>query len=646
MSSLFLWEQVERAIAKDKRRRLTKSLLLFVQLAIVALFAAGLADPRFFRQRPSIHLGIIVDTSASMAMGPGGSRAALARAQIERFLSEGEADRYLLWSTTGDLLRYDGPSKTELLAHLAALPPPAGSSEWEELARQIAAKLSDDAPLHLVIVSDGAVDPDSVSPLMTLKPSVEFSLIDVGEPWDNIGITRFSARASGRDDGHHQILLEIENFGHQGVQTTVTVVAFQPGASRQDGAGGLLIDESSITVAPGGKQRIVLEHSLSPGDSLYARVESNDPFPLDDTAFLVASSKKATRVLLVGEEIHFLRQGFAAFPHVETVHSFRSRAALDPGASYDLVVFFDEEVPNDFQGSALVVTSGPSQEGLPAAITWWDRRHPFSRFVDWESVSIGLARPLSPLPVETVLLQSTAGPLLTLLEEPERRIVRLAVPLFQSDLPFRIAFPVFLQNVLDWADPDGNDSVPHPSRPGTLPAIVEKALREGESLVLQQPSGEVHHLVPGEGHLTPRARSLVLEPGVYSWQAGSEAGTFAVSLLDREESDLSKRMVDPLVARGATLLRPDTDRLESLVPSTPRRRDAPPSPRTEELGRWVGLIGIALLLIEGRLYTWRRDVPGPDPELLSGETSVSRRRRTTNGGSFGKRGGRRRWRWG
>lgn len=649
VSSLFLWERVERTLAADyRRRRFTKSLLLLVQLLIVAVLSTGLADPRPRLQRPPFHLAIVVDTSASMAVGPGESRATVARASIERFLSEGEADRYLLWSTTGDHLLYDGPEKGELLARLSALPPPAGSSAWEELHRLMTARLSDDVPVHVVIVSDGAVAPDTLMPFLSLGPGTRLSLIDVGTPVDNLGITRFSARPSGRGEGHHQILLEVENFGEEQATPLVSVAAFPAPGSLQDQTGGLLLFESTVTLAPGGRERIVLDHSLGPGYSLEARLASTDPFPVDDAAYLVVGSQSATRVLVVGEESRFLHQGFAAFPNVETVHAYLPSAALDPNVSYDLVVFLDEEVPADFQGTALVVTSGSAlREAYPATVTWWDRRHPFSRFVDWESVSIAMAEPLTPLPTEIVLLQSTAGPLLTLLDEPERRIIRLAIPLFQSDLPFRIAFPVFLQNVVEWVNPSAQESVPHPVQPGRLPAAVLKAWNEGEALTLAQPSGEVHHLESGDRELSREAHAWVMEPGVYRWWAETGEGSFAVSLLDREESNLNSRWAEALIQGGATFLNLDRDRLADLVPEASIRRDAPPASQTERLWRWIGLLSIILLLLEGRLYTARHGGHVAEPELLSGAPAVARGpARRARGVPKPSRGGRLRWRWG
>ncbi len=70
MSSLFLWQLASRAMAADHRRhRLIKSLILLVQLLVIELLAAALAGPQFHRNGAAVHLGVIVDTSTSMAAG-------------------------------------------------------------------------------------------------------------------------------------------------------------------------------------------------------------------------------------------------------------------------------------------------------------------------------------------------------------------------------------------------------------------------------------------------------------------------------------------------------------------------------------------------------------------------------------------------
>lgn len=623
VSSLFLWERVRRELASDHRRRLLlKTLLLVLQLLILTLLAVALAGPGLPPGRAPLHVGIVVDTSASMGVGGETPPATAARERLQAFLSQGEADRYILWTTTGELLRYDGDSKDELIARLADLPPPGGVSDWERVYQQVTAGVDGDIPTHLIIATDGAVDVERVAPLRFAGPLVSLYLIDSGRPADNLAITGFSARPSGRGDGHHQVLIQVANFGSAPAETFLRVIAHEPSQesteARDEGESlGRLVHAARLQLPEGTSQRVLFEHWFLPGEILTAEIETADPLPADDVAFLVANPSDATRVLVVGEENRFLIQGLQSFPQVEMARSFDPLAAVDPGASYDLTVFYDVPVPDGFLGTALVFESTTERSGEPAEITWWDRRHPVSRFVDWQMVSAGIVRPLIPDGAESVLLQSSAGPLITLLEEEGRRILRVGLSLEQSDFPFRVAFPVFLQNVLEWAKPEGQTVVPPASALGSLPPAVAAAWDESGVLALTLPTGDEIEIMdkPTQADVS----ELLVLPGVYAWRAGRQQGRFALSLLDAEESDLTPRLADPMAERGVDLLDHYGDFLKDLpqYQAIDAESGAHAFHPVEGVWEWVSVGVLLLLLVEGSLYTSRRAKRFEDPGPLS-----------------------------
>lgn len=639
VSSLFLWERVQKELASDHRRRkLVKTLLLFLQLLTVLLLAGALAEPvRRSSGRAPVHVGIIVDTSASMAVGEPESRLARARERLEAFFSQGEADRYILWTTTGALLHYDGQAKEELLDALSGLPAPAGTSDWERLHQQVAAGVRDEVPLHVIVATDGAVDASRVAPLRFAHPLVHVYLLDVGQAAENLAVTGFSARPSGRGQGHHQVLVQVENFGGRAASTLLQVTARlpedepagAPGTGSSDGGEtpvGTLVYATRLELAPGASQRVFFEHWFLPGQVLTAEIEGRDAFPVDDVAHLTANPADATRVLLVGEENRFLTQGLLSFPQVEVTHSFDPLTAVGAGASFDLVIFYGETLPEEFSGTALVFEGDAGTASEPAEITWWDRRHPVSRFVDWQLVSAGWVRPLTPGPAESVLLESSAGPLITLLEEEGRRILRVGISLEQSDFPFRVAFPVFLQNVLDWAKPEGQSAVPPATRPGELPPAVAAAWSEAGALTLTLPTGDTVELgaaTDGRGDVA----TLLARPGVYAWRAGRDEGRFALSLLDPEESDLAPRLVEPMAERGVFLVDQYGPYLSDLPIEGLWEEGASPGldARFEGAWEWVALAALALLLVEGRLYTARQAKRSSGTGPLTGPRARERR---------------------
>ena len=610
VSSLFLWRLASRNLAADHRRhRLIRSLILAAQLTVLTLLALALAGPKFAGSPAPVQVGLIVDTSASMAAGVGVSRAFLAAQAAERFLSDGEAARYLLWTTTGARLRYDGSSKEQLLAALRRLPPPGGTSDWIALHRDVAARLEQDAPAILVLVTDGAVDAEQVEPLLSLGLRTNLYVIDVGSSLDNVAITGLFARASGRVDGHHQVLIEVENFSRNRIETRLSVTSLVDLSQTSVGSQETIY-AADIHLEPRERQRLLLDHVLRSGEILQAAIALDDALAVDDRAYLAASLDEPIQVLFIGEPNRFLVEGLSAFSYVRLSHSFEPQAVADARASVDLAVFYGEPLVDGPWGAALVFAADAPEgreQARPAEITWWDRRHPLSRFIDWENVSLGRVSPLTPAAGEQTILESTAGPLITVLDESGRRIVRVGLLLNESDFPFRVAFPVFLQNVLEWIRPAGNERVPPPSPPGKVPEVVAMLAAEGETLTLITPTGDIAELTPALDDDDELYR-LLLVPGVYSWQTQGRAGRFAVSLLDRSESDLTSRLAGSLAALGAISIDPAVDRLAQLLPITLESSERPPSylSREEDVWTWVALAVIGLLLVEGHLYTARR----------------------------------------
>lgn len=635
VSSLYLWRLATRALAADHRRhRLIRSLLLLTQLLIVSLLAFALAEPIFPAASRPARLGLVVDTSASMAAGPDVPRISAAVQAVESFLSAGDAGRYLLWSTTGAHKRYAGSSKEELLDALRRLPPPGGTSDWDALKGEIAAELDDEAPALLVLVTDGAVDPEAVEWLTSLRDEVRLYLIDVGRALDNVAITGMSARPSGREPGHHQVLVEVANFGSALVRTRLGVTSTRPGQGEAPGAQEIVFS-AAVELGPREREQFLFDHTFRPGEILSAAIEVSDALAVDDAAYLASAGDEPIRVLLIGERNHFLVEGFSSFDLVELAHSFDPRAAVELRGSYDLAVFYGELPPPDFLGTALVFPGAGEDGGASAEIVWWDRRHPLSRFVDWEGVSLGRVAPIRPAPEEHTLVDSTAGPVVTVADEGGLRVVRVGIPLAESDFPFRVAFPVFLQNVLEWVRPAGRESVPPAVPPGRLPDSLAVLARAGEPVTVFTPRGDTVSIGADAG-LGDAAYAALLVPGVYTWRAGERSGRFSLSLLDGSESDLSGRLAGPLAALGAGIIDPSRDRLAELV-SALESASAPSPYPPERLWRWIALSVLVLLLVEGHLYVARRLGGAGDSSPIRSRLSRSFRRRAgvAQGGAKG-----------
>ncbi len=563
VSSLILWAEVHKeSVANRKRRRILSSLILLAQVSALAILAFVLAGPHLLGARPELHVAFLVDTSASMTLesNSGSTRQAEVIKRLTAFLNEGDAGRYTLITSTGAPLRYDGSSLSALRAALANLSSPIGASDWTE-ALQTLEVLSDPRnPPFVVVATDGTVTSQDASLLHGLAATVPVFALQVGEGLDNVAITELTARPVTGGADTVQVLINVANFGTRHEEIRLEVHSASPrhvGAeagveSGGESGSGIRIEEESmhslyegtLTLGPKAQERVVVNHTWTPGSALRARVDHGDAQPLDNTAYLVAPPDTPFRTLLVGRGSELLHTGLATLDDIRLDNTLLANPPRALAAEYDLVIFHDQPVPDEFEGTALALRSGreAGTNDPGVEVTWWHPSHPLSRFVDWQSLAPGPAKPLGVTPGARVLVESSAGPLVTVEENQRQRIVNVSIPLERSDFPFRVAYPIFLHNVILWAS---NLTVENPmSLPlGTLPsaAIAKVSLGTGTSVMIEPWQW------PGDSPSTPFTLTVLdsalwselAKPGVYTWTSGGTTGVFGTGLLSGDESDLS-----------------------------------------------------------------------------------------------------------
>ncbi len=212
-----------------------------------------------------------------------------------------------------------------------------------------------------------------------------------------------------------------------------------------------------------------------------------------------------------------------------------------------MVIFNRLPVPEGFRGTGLYLAGSTTDEDsgtFPSPeITWWNRSHPLTRFIDWSDVGLLRSFALDRQPGARVLVDSEAGPLLQLIESDEARILTLSFALEESDWPHKVGFPVFLSQLLQWAHPEGWDFVRSPLKPGEsfrLPPF----LADADGWRGRMPDGTTWHLEPGTGGVFNETDSA----GVYTVEHAAGDYAFAVNAGSPNASDLRSRLVLPQTA--------------------------------------------------------------------------------------------------
>src|SRR5207247_2141918 len=195
------------------------------------------------------------------------------------------------------------------------------------------------------------------------------------------------------------------------------------------------------------------------GVGLRARLNVSDDLAADATAYAIIPPVRMIQVLLVSAGNLFLEKELSTDPQVKL--EVRKPDAYQGGMeNFDVVVLDSFSPARIGSGRFVLVNTSPPDVPLEVlgrlespVIMDWDRNHPIMRQVDFAKVAIEDAMRVRPLAAGKTLVEAVGGPIVYLLEEPNRKAVFFGFDLFRSDLPLRVAFPVMMSRALRWLHP-------------------------------------------------------------------------------------------------------------------------------------------------------------------------------------------------
>jgi len=341
----FLLEEKRQEATTPLLERLSRSLLLLLQLLVVLLLAVSLATPYVPVDEREVveETVLVVDTSASMATeADGETRFDRAIAVADSEVTERTS---VLTTASGGTvaLRRGPPSDArETLAGLGVTDAPG---DLRSAVAQAGAVVGDDG--RVVVLSDFAGEDwtDAVAALRARGVSVDLRQFEGGGD-DNVGFV--DRRFSGSE-----VTLSVRNFGDETATRTVAV-----GETRRE-----------VELAPGDVATVTTQ---VPAGTSEARLSPGDSFPTDDTVHLAAPSDPTVDVLVVtNDENRFLTTALAINDQVDlTVESPPGNIQGD----FDVVIYsnVDPEVllPGNVETGRDVLAEGggvaiQAQDPLP-----------------------------------------------------------------------------------------------------------------------------------------------------------------------------------------------------------------------------------------------------------------------------------------
>jgi Ca-activated chloride channel family protein len=578
ISSLALWQQVlDDSRVNSPFQRFKRNLLLWLQL--LALLALVLAAMQPFVRAPrsrGMNLPIIIDCSASMATtlrhnGP--SRLDMVRRRAATRIDGIVRGQRICLITAGQTARKltdFTDNKRELLAALHTIEVEDVPSDISDALR-IAQALGRAVPVEeVVLLTDGNVPKHAD---VELPFTLTFERTDA--PAANAGIT--SLRAVRADATQWRVFVGID-----------ASAAFSGAATLRALGNGEELIEEIVSPTFDTPERVVFLVSGQQPSQLKVQLipDGADGLASDNEAYLeLPALRRAT--VHIPESLTACR--YAVGGMADVVLWPTTDAPAPAGASYDVALASTTTEPA--ADASISLTFGM----IPAAVTGvvahaegsdrvvdWDRSAPLLQHVTLSHVGLNAGtRFLSPngqAALESqgwqTLIHGERGPLLIRSDSPNHTDYALLVRLEETTLPYRVAFPVLLSN------------------------LIRLALdREGLTQALARPTGTIR----GLRSTAPNATCRVNPPIGPTQTLSADAKNRLPGLQAKHVGTYRIQNATPNTV-SVSLLSPLESRLESIdqilfaeVSVTSTTKTAPTS---RAIWPWLALAALLILIIE------------------------------------------------
>lgn len=580
-----IWQRVLRdKDASELFSRLRNLLSLLLQLAMLLLLVLALGDPRpAAGSSQGQSIVVLVDTSASMqATDVAPSRIEQAKARVTELVQGlSGVDRMLIarMDATTVPLSTMTSSVSELTLAVTRLSPVDTRADLAAgLAFALDVLRGAKAP-RVVVVSDGALDTEAAQRLALGKVDVRF--VPIGKSGRNVAITEFSVRRYPLDASRYEVLLELTNTSDAPADVELTLLG-----------DGNVVDVSRLALKAGETLPRFYPDLGGASRTLEARIRveggAPDALGADDRAYALMPERRRARVQVVTRGSTYLQAALLLdeYLDVSTVEPGEYRA----GKGYDVTIFDGVAPPPPEAGGTLYLA--PPAEGAPVGLgralsdfgfDTWDRKSPVLRWMAVENIQVGKGHALVPKPSDKVLGASEGAPILVQGRRDGRPFIALGFDPRDSDLVLRVAWPLFVLNVIHSFVEDDTSYVAG-LRTGEAWHVPVTA--RADKVRIRDPRGLEREVPVKDG----RAVLFGERAGFYEIRAGDGAPTelFAANLSDPEESHIEPRKTLELGGRKAS-------------PPEPARM----SPRREV---WGLLLLLVLLVSVVEWFTYHRRI--------------------------------------
>ena len=309
-------------------------------------------------------------------------------------------------------------------------------------------------------------------------------------------------------------------------------------------------------------------------------VMAGDGLADDDVAYAWLPMRRVIRVNLVSEGSPWLEKALRAQPRVLLKVMTPARYADSRDAD---AWVFDRYAPRTPPAAPALLFHPGKADWLPAqagelanpVVTAWDAAHPLLENISLSDLFVERAQKTVARKDsgETILIAAAGNLPLAWVHEQGTRRVSFGFSLEQSNFALHAAFPVFLNNALNWMVSE--------------PTLIKAGLG-----TMELPLAAAR-VIAADGTELP-ARSIpggslveMTEPGFYTAVSAQQRLRIAVNVLDRRTTEVNKSTLKPMVVEASTALS---------------------APAPLRLDPWLLLLLAAVLLLAFEWWSWNRRV--------------------------------------
>src|SRR5712672_169891 len=574
VSSTLLWQKfLAETQASAPFQKLRKNWLLILQIILLALAVLALARPFFAtKSKPAQLRVVILDGSASMqATDESPSRFEKARAEALKWVDglRGSDQMVVLQAGANTEVKQSATSeKAALRRALQACAVSDGPTRLIPALRMAESLVRDQRNAEIHLFSDGAV------PELSEFENKALPLVyhRVGKSSENLGIIALDVRSNPENPKERAIYASVANYSTNSQQTELELLLDDK-----------LIETRPINVPANETSPQVFKAEQARDGVFTVRITAKDDLAADNQASIVSLLPKPAKVMLVTKGNRFLERALRAAPNVELV---TANDLTDTAAGFDFVVLDDIPPTVWPQGNVLAIHVINTNwfEGITRiegpAIVDWKSAHPVLRYVSFDNVPVAETFAVKTPNWGVSLVDAPQASMMVAGELGRQRIIWIGFDTLQSLWPYRVSYPMFVANAVEWLNPANAKNAQLVVKPGDP---FRLALTHPEkSAQVTTPAG-----ITKTVELDANANELVygdtFKQGIYRVRLSTNEVTFCSDLLDSAESNIKPR--DKLQLGEHT----------TVTATTLQRTNM-------ELWRTIASIGLVVLMIEWWYY--------------------------------------------